>query len=54
MRSIQTLEQEDNKNPLRDLAVFFWATCVIGTTVLNIAFSVAPQTMTHLLQVLMA
>ena len=54
MRSFKTLEQDANKNLLRDLAVFFWAACVIGTTFLNVAFSIAPQAMTHFLKVLMA
>lgn len=54
MRSLKSFEQEYKTGLLRDLAVFFWAACVIGTTLLNVAFSVAPQAMLHLLQVLMA
>jgi hypothetical protein len=39
---------------LRDIAVFFLAFCVIGTTLLNVAFTLAPIPMTHLIKAIMA
>lgn len=54
MRSTHMFIEEEKTSPLRQLAVFFWTLAVIGTTLLNIAFTLAPRAMTHLVQVLMA
>lgn len=54
MRSAKMFEFETKKTPLHHMVVFFWAFAVVGTTLLNIAFSLAPVAMTQLLQSLMA
>ena len=54
MRTADTFEFDDRKSVIRLLVIFFWAFCVVGTTMLNLAFSLMPQVMTQLVRHLMA
>lgn len=54
MGSIVVLKKESNRSFLRNIMVGGCSLIVLGTTLLNLAFSLAPETMMHVVRALIA
>ncbi len=53
MRSNRTLKSED-KSLFYSLGIAFFGACVVATTLLNVAFTLMPTTMVHILKTVLA